>query len=163
MVDLIEGNNGDAISCIILLLDSIAHENEAMVVVETHHHDDCTLHQYMKDKGITNEVLEQMEPTSKEALRHLYSCTCDPDIEAVFSTETGESLLVPISLSNVRKSLPWLRDKKATKEMLDTAIELGPESPLIKEAQLFFNKQHGHPIHISPEFIFGKPGIKSVH
>lgn len=162
MVD-IESNNGDAISCVVLLLDNIAHENNAMVMVTTHHEDDCALHRHMDDSALTNDVLEEMEPTSKEAMQHLYSCNCDPNIEAVFSTQTGEALLVPISLSNVRKTFPWMKDKKATKKMLETAMELGPESPLIKEAQPFFNKQHGHPIQISVGSMFGKPGIKSVH
>ena len=152
----LENNNGDAISCIILLLDNLAVSNDAEVVVVTMHQDECALHKHMEDKDLSNDVLSKLDPISPEALQHLYHCNCDTGIEATFSSENGNSLLVPIVLSDVKKKHSWLRDEEATKEMLDGAIELGSDSPLIKDMLPEFNKRMGYRV-VAP------PGDMNVH
>jgi len=38
---MVELNNGDALSCIVLMLDSLAHSNNSVVEIETLHDSDC--------------------------------------------------------------------------------------------------------------------------
>lgn len=152
----LENNNGDAISCIILLLDTLAIDNDARVVVVTIHQSECAFHEYMEDSGLSNDVLVKMDPKSSAIREHLYHCNCDTSIEATFSNENGDSLLVPIVLSDVKKKHAWLRNEEETKEMLDGAMELGSESPLIKDMLPEFNKRMGYRI-VTP------PGEVNVH
>ena len=114
MVD-VDNNNGDVLSCIIILLDSIALENNAAVIVETHHNENCTLISRMEEQGWSNETISGLDPTSPDALAHLYACDCDAGIEATFSKLDGETLLVPVVLSQMVDDYPWLKDGKATK------------------------------------------------
>ena len=44
----LEDNNGDAISCIVLMVDSLARENESQVTIETVHFEDCRIHDAME-------------------------------------------------------------------------------------------------------------------
>ena len=39
----LENNNGDAISCIVIMVDSLARENDSAVEVETFHKEDCEI------------------------------------------------------------------------------------------------------------------------
>ena len=139
----LEDNNGDAISCIVLMVDSLAKENESMVVIETLHEDDCHIFEYMGKVRESNDTIGEHEPTSDEALAHLYACNCDANIETVFTNGDGESLLVSFLLSDVKEHHPWLYDEEATKEMLDTAKEIGDESPLMQTLKPVFKKRVG--------------------
>jgi len=142
MVDVIN-NNGDALVCVIILIDSIALENNSAVIVETYHEGNCALMDYMKEQELSNESLGELDPRSREATAHLYSCDCDADIEAVFRKPDGEMLFVPLLLSEIKKEHPWLDDNEVTKEMLTTARELGPRSPLVKKMKPLFQKHVG--------------------
>ena len=142
MVEL-EGNNGDAISCIVLMVDSLAKDNESMVVIETLHEEDCHIFEYMGKEKQSNDSIGKYEPTSDEALAHLYACNCDANIETIFTKGDGESLLVSFLLSDVKEHHPWLNDEEATKEMLDTAKEIGDESPLMQALKPVFKKRVG--------------------
>lgn len=143
----LEDNNGDAISCIVLMLDSLAYENGSLVTIETLHEESCSIFKYMENEALTNEGLAKHEPTSVEALEHLYACNCDTGIEAVFTKEDGESLLVPFALSDVRLRHPWLDDEEDTKEMIDSARELGrgssSDNPLMQKIKSTFKKRVG--------------------
>tara|TARA_R110000824_G_scaffold229092_1_gene416757 strand:+ start:1740 stop:2219 length:480 start_codon:yes stop_codon:yes gene_type:complete len=140
---VVENNNGDALVCLIILIDSIALENNSAVVVETHHQEDCTLVDYMKERELSNESLGKLDPTSREAMEHLYACDCDADIEATFCRPDGEMLFVPFLLSEIKREHPWLNDDVITKKMLITARELGPRSPLVKKMKPLFQKHLG--------------------
>jgi hypothetical protein len=139
----LEDNNGDAISCIVLMVDSLARDNESMVVVETLHEENCNIFKFMGEEGESNDTIGRHTPTSDEALAHLYACNCDANIETVFTRGDGESLLVSFLLSDVKENHPWLNDEEATKEMLDTAKELGDESPLMQSLKPAFKKRVG--------------------
>ncbi len=143
MVD-VDNNNGDILSCIIILIDSIALENNAAVVVETHHNEDCTLVLRMKEEGWSNEEITDLDPKGSDALAHLYACNCDAGIEAVFSKSDGETLLVPILLSQMVNDYPWLKNNEVTKTMLDTAKKLGPRSPMVAQMKSSFQKHIGY-------------------
>ena len=139
----LEDNNGDAISCIVLMVDSLAKENDSIVTIETLHEEDCHIFKYMGQEKESNETIGKYEPTSDEALAHLYACNCDANIETIFTKGDGESLLVSFLLSDVKSNHPWLNDEGATKEMLDTAKELGDESPLMQSLKPVFKKRVG--------------------
>ena len=139
----LEGNNGDTISCIVLIIDSLARENESMVVIETLHQDNCHIFQRMEGEERRKDMTGGHEPTSDEALAHLYSCNCDANIETVFTKGDGESLLVSFMLSDMKDVHPWLNDEKVTKEMLDKAKEIGDESPLMQTLKPIFKKRVG--------------------
>ena len=143
MVD-VDNNNGDVLSCIIILIDSIALENNAAVVVETHHNKDCTLVGRMEEEGWSKEVINGLDPTSGDALAHLYACNCDAGIEAVFSRSDGETLLVPIALSQMVNDYPWLKDDKITRKMLNIAKKLEPRSPMVEQMKPSFQKHIGY-------------------
>lgn len=142
MVEL-EDNNGNAISCIVLIVDSLARENESMVTIETLHEDGCHIFQDMGEEKHSKDMIGEHGPTSNEALAHLYSCNCDANIEAVFTKGDGESLLVAFQLSDMRDLHPWLSDEKITKDMLDKARETGDDSPLVKALKPVFMKRVG--------------------
>ena len=97
----------------------------------------------MGEEGESNKTIGRHTPTSDEALAHLYACNCDANIETVFTRGDGESLLVSFLLSDVKEKHPWLNDEEATKEMLDTAKELGDESPLMQSLKPAFKKRVG--------------------
>ena len=143
----LDNNNGDAISCIVLMLDNLAYENNSLVSIETLHEDSCSIFNYMEDESLTNDILAEREPTSVEALEHLYACDCDTTIEAVFTRGEGETLFVPFTLSDVRLKHPWLNDEEDTKEMLDSAREIGrdsySQSPLMQKIKSTFKKRVG--------------------
>jgi len=154
---VVDNNNGDALVCVIIFLDSIALENNSAVVVETYHQEGCTLVDHMesdghdfKERGWSNESLSKLDPTSREAMAHLYACDCDTDIEAIFRKPDGETLFVPFLLSEIKREHPWLNDDKVTKEMLTTARKLGPRSPLVKKMKPLFQKHLGR--HYMPGF-----------
>ena len=143
MVALEDKGNGDVISCVVFILEDLVSENNAIVTIETLHEDHCNLFKYMEEKGFSNEKLDNLHPTSEEALEHLYSCTCNMKVEALFAKYDGETLLVPFSLNDVKAKHPFLQNKEATKEMLEGARELGSESELIKSMKLLFSKREG--------------------
>ena len=142
MVEL-EDNNGDAISCIVLIVDSLARDNESMVTIETLHKDGCHIFRYMGKEKHSKDMIGEHGATSDEALAHLYSCNCDANIEAVFTKGDGESLLVAFLLSDMRDLHPWLSDEKITKDMLAKAKEVGDDSPLVKTLKPVFMKKVG--------------------
>jgi hypothetical protein len=139
----LEDNNGDAISCIVLMVDSVARDHESMVVIETLHEEGCHIFEYMGKERQGNDSIGEHEPTSDEALAHLYACNCDANIETVFTKGDGESLLVSFLLSDVKENHPWLNDGEATKEMLDTAKEIGDESLLMQTLKPVFIQRVG--------------------
>jgi hypothetical protein len=61
----IEDNNGDAISCIVLMLDSLAKENNSLVEIETFHDDNCKIFEVIKDREVSNKEINEHEPTSE--------------------------------------------------------------------------------------------------
>lgn len=139
----LEGNNGDTISCIVLIIDSLARENESMVVIETLHQDSCHIFQRMGGEEQGKDMTGGHEPTSDEGLAHLYSCNCDANIETVFTKGDGDSLFISFMLSDMKNLHPWLNDEKTTKEMLDKAKEVGDDSPLIQTLKPVFRKRVG--------------------
>ena len=139
----LEDNNGDAISCIVLIVDSLARDNESMVTIETLHEDGCHIFQYIGKEKHSKDMIGEHGATSDEALAHLYACNCDANIETIFTKDDGESLLVSFLLSDVKSNHPWLNDEGATKEMLDTAKEIGDESPLMQTLKPVFKKRVG--------------------
>ena len=139
----LEDNNGDAISCVVLIVDSLARENESMVAIETLHKEGCHIFQHVGEEEQSKNMIGEYKPTSDESLAHLYACNCDVSIEAVFTKGDGESLLVSFLLSDMKDLHPWLGDKKITKEMLDNAKETGDESPLMQTLKPVFRKRVG--------------------
>ncbi len=134
-------NNGDALSCIVLMLDSLASENESAVSVETFHDKGCEIFEKVDVESV-NDPDNQDRPTSEEARQHLYSCTCDATIEGTFERGDGETLLVEFSLSNVMDIHPWLRDPEQTGEMIKAASQQ-KFAPLIEEMKPLFKKRAG--------------------
>lgn len=145
---VVEDNNGNAISCIVLMLDSLASTHNASVVVETLHEESCSIFGHLKERAVSNKELSKLDPVSKEALEHLYSCTCQAEIEAVFSSRSGDTLLIPMNLSEIRSQHPWLKNDESMQETLDTAMEHGTNSPLLnkefKSTTLRFKEKIGH-------------------
>jgi hypothetical protein len=146
---MVELNNGNALSCIVLMLDSLAHSNNSVVEIETLHNSDCMIFDHLEQEKLTNKSLGEMKPTSGAAMEHLYSCNCNAGIEAVFSSQKGETLLVPFQLSDVKRKHPWLDDGDRTQEMIHTAREHGSDSPLMGEdfstMKLEFRMRRGYP------------------
>ncbi len=138
----IEDNNGDAISCIVLMLDSLAKENDSLVEIETFHDDNCKIFEIIKDREVSNEEINQHEPTSEEAREHLYSCNCNANIETTFKRGDGETLFVQFVLSDVKEKHPWLNDSEETKVMLDLATD-DKDSPLLEAMKPTFKKRIG--------------------
>jgi len=138
----IEDNNGDAISCIVLMIDSLASENRADVTVQTYHNDDCEIFRMMQDESVSNESINQHEPTSSEARNHLYSCNCDATIETTFERDDGETLMVQFVLSDVKEKHPWLDDPEQTRDMIELASD-DKLAPLIEEMKPLFKKRMG--------------------
>tara|TARA_R110000737_G_scaffold338364_1_gene359333 strand:+ start:389 stop:859 length:471 start_codon:yes stop_codon:yes gene_type:complete len=136
-------NNGDAISCIVLLVDSLARENESLVVIETLHEDGCSIFGYVGEGGQNKDMIGDHKPTSDEALAHLYACNCDTNIEVVFTNGDEESLLVSFTLSDMKDTHSWLNDENITKDMLKEAKEVGDDSPLMQTLKPVFKKRVG--------------------
>jgi len=139
----LEDNNGDAISCIVFIVDSLARDNESMVVIETLHEEGCHIFQYVEKEGLSKDMIGKHRPTSDKALAHLYACNCDVNIEAIFTKGDGESLLVRCLLSEMKDLHPWLNDEKITKEMLDSAKETGDDSSLVQTLKPVFMERVG--------------------
>ena len=138
----IEDNNGDAISCIVLMMDSLASENRADVTVQTYHNDDCEIFRMMQDESVSNESINEHEPTSSEARNHLYSCNCDATIETTFERDDGETLMVQFVLSDVKEKHPWLDDPEQTRDMIELASD-DTLAPLIEAMKPLFKKRMG--------------------
>jgi hypothetical protein len=132
MVEL-KDNNGGALSCIVMMLDSLAKSNNTAVTIETLHDSDCDIFGHLKESQLSNKDLSKIDPLSEQALGHLYSCNCNASIEAVFASKDGETLLVPFTLADVKKKHAWLNDNEHTRRVLNTAKEHGPGSPLIEK------------------------------
>ena len=145
---MVELNNGDALSCVVIMLDSLAHSNNSIVEMETLHDSDCCVFDYFKEEQITNKELSELTPTSNEAMRHLYSCDCNAGIEAVFSSFKGETLLVSFTLSDIKRKHPWLDDEERTQEVINTARKYGADSPRMGKdfntMKLEFRKRRGY-------------------
>tara|TARA_R100000781_G_scaffold106120_1_gene70084 strand:- start:687 stop:1166 length:480 start_codon:yes stop_codon:yes gene_type:complete len=139
----IEDNNGDAISCIVLMIDSLANDSNVMVTLKTVHADECDIFSHMKEQGVDNESINEHEATSTEARHHLYSCTCDAIIESTFARGDGETLLVEFRLSDAKKNHPWLDDPRQTKEMVELASD-DQLAPLLEDMKPVFRKNYGH-------------------
>ena len=139
----LEDNNGDAISCVVLIVDSLARENESMVAIETLHKEGCHIFQYVGEEEQSKNMIGEYKPTSDEALAHLYACNCDANIETVFTKGDGDSLFISFMLSDMKNLHPWLNDEKTTKEMLDKAKEVGDDSPLMQALKPVFRKRVG--------------------
>lgn len=146
----LESDNGDAIACLVLMIDDLASQNNSLVIIETFHDDGCGLFSYMEENNISNEDLGKLGPTSPEALEHLYACSCDPQIEAVFTKGDGETLLVPFTLGEMQEEHPWLKDKATTKQMLEEHKqvvadheEFPTKSSLHQKVKPLFNKRMG--------------------
>ena len=152
----LEDNNGDAISCIVLMVDSLARENESQVTIETVHFEDCRIHDAMEESGISNESINEPEAISEEARHHLYSCNCDPSIETTFERGDGETLLVTFPLSDAKQKHPWLDDKEQMKEFLEHAMT-GKDHRLLDEMVPAFAKRVGTSDVYRP-VAFGKQG-----
>ena len=140
----LEDNNGDAISCIVLMIDSLAKENEAVVQLETLHQDDCNIFKMMKDEAVDNENINEHSPVSEEAREHLYSCTCNVTIETTFKRGDGETLLVTFPLSDAKEKHPWLDDQEQTKEFLESAKK-EESNRLLDEMKPAFKQRMGQP------------------
>ena len=135
-------NNGDAISCIVLMVDSLARENESQVTIETVHFEDCRIHDAMEEKSIPNDTINEHEAISEQARQHLYSCNCDPSIETTFERGDGETLLVCFPLSDAKAKHPWLDDQEQTKEFLRDTMDSGSH-PLLNAMKPIFSKRLG--------------------
>ena len=149
-------NNGDAISCIVLMLDSLARENHSQVTVETVHVEDCHIHEAMKKNAITNDTINEHEAISEEARQHLYSCNCNPSIETTFEKGDGETLFVTFPLSDAKQKHPWLDDKEQMKDFLEHAMT-GKDHRLLDEMVPAFAKRVGTSDVYRP-VAFGKQG-----
>jgi len=51
----LESDNGDAIACLVLMIDDLASQNNSLVIIETFHDDGCGLFSYMEENNISNE------------------------------------------------------------------------------------------------------------
>jgi hypothetical protein len=142
----LEDNNGDAVSCIVLMIDSLAKENQALVQLETLHQDDCNIFTMMDEKSVDNESINEHDATSEEARKHLYSCNCNVQIETTFMRGDGESLLVSFHLSEVKERHPWLNNPEETKEMIELH-KMNEDAPLLESMKPVFKKQMGTPQH----------------
>lgn len=156
----IEDNNGDAISCIVLMLDSLASENMSEVTVQTYHNDECKIFHVMEEESISNESINEHHPTSSEARNHLYSCNCNATIESTFERGDGETLMVQFVLSDVKEKHPWLHDPEQTKGMVELASE-DKLAPLIEDMKPLFKKRMGRNLSIGMANL--KPTSKTVH
>lgn len=140
MVDGVR-NNGNAISCVIFFIDQFAYENEATVEIRTHHEDDCGLHVYMADeenRAKYRDNLKCLNPYTDGNLEHLYACTCNVVVEAIFERENGEQLFMPFIMSKIKEAHPWLDDEGITESRLRTANERGWNSPLVQRLKPYF-------------------------
>ncbi len=138
----LEDNNGNAISCMGLMVDSLARENQSQVTIETVHFEDCHIHDAMKEKEMSNESINEHEAISEEARQHLYSCNCNPSIETTFERGNGETLLVTFPLSDAKENHPWLDDKEQMKDFLEHAMT-GKDHRLLDEMMPAFAKRVG--------------------
>jgi len=140
----LEDNNGDAISCIVLMIDSLAHENDSAVEIETFHEKDCEISNLIKDSDASNKEINEHSPVSEEAREHLYSCTCNVTIETTFKRGDGETLLVTFPLSDAKEKHPWLDDQEQTKEFLESAKK-EESNRLLDEMKPAFKQRMGQP------------------
>jgi len=138
----LEDNNGDAISCIVLMVDSLARDNHSQVTIETIHAEDCHIHDAMEERSITNDTINEHGAISEEARQHLYSCNCDTSIETTFEKGDGETLLVTFPLSDAKRKHPWLDDQDQTKEFLELTVDTGSH-PLLDAMKPIFSKRVG--------------------
>jgi hypothetical protein len=124
-----EGNNGDAIACIVVLLNSLAREYDASLVVKTLHNDGCAIFTLIGDPGVINKNISEHLPQMDRAMEHLYMCDCDPIIETVFTRSEMNTFLVSVSLKEVTDHCTWLNDHDITKGILGSLEDPG-SSPL---------------------------------
>ena len=142
-------NNGDVISCIIMVLDSLARSNDSVVEIETLHKESCPLLTSTQGEGGVEMIQNDSMPDtiSAKAIEHLSLCQCDPDIEAVFFAHNGRTLLFPLKLSNVKADHPWLNDTDRVHKVVEIGIKHGSNSPLMgldfESMQLAFRNGHG--------------------
>ena len=142
-------NNGDVISCIIMVLDSLARSNDSVVEIETLHTELCPLLASTQGEGGVEMIQNESMPDtiSAKVIEHLSLCQCDPDIEAVFFAHNGRTLLFPLKLSNVKADHPWLNDTDRVHKVVEIGIKHGSNSPLMgldfESMQLAFRSGHG--------------------
>lgn len=142
-------NNGDVISCIIMVLDSLARSNGTIVEIETLHAGSCPLLTSAEGEAGVGMILDNSMPDmiSVKAMEHLSLCQCDPEIEAVFFADNGRTLLFPLKLSTVKADHPWLNDKDQVHKVVEIGIKHGSNSPLMgldfESMQLAFRSGRG--------------------
>tara|TARA_R100001132_G_C3247846_1_gene76115 strand:- start:163 stop:666 length:504 start_codon:yes stop_codon:yes gene_type:complete len=142
-------NNGDAIFCIIMVLDSLARSNNSIVEIETLHTESCPVLTNTEGGAGVEMIQDDSMPDiiSAKAIEHLSSCQCDPEIEAVFFAHNGRTLLFPLKLSNVKMDHPWLNDTGRVHKVVEIGIKHGSSSPLMgsdfESMQLAFRSGHG--------------------
>ena len=141
----LENNNGDAISCIVIMVDSLARENDSAVEVETFHKEDCEIFNLITDREASNKEIDAHSPVSQKAREHLYSCNCNATIETTFKRSDGETLLVTFPLSDAKEKHPWLNDEEQTKDFLRCALEEEGHQ-LLDEMKPVFQKRMGRPM-----------------
>ena len=142
-------NNGDVISCIIMVLDSLARSNDSIVEIETLHTKLCPLLTSVQGETGVGMIQDDSMPDmiSVKAMEHLSLCQCDTEIEAVFFADNGRTLLFPLKLSNVKTDHPWLNDTDRVHKIVEIGIKHGSNSPLMgldfESLQLAFRNGHG--------------------
>jgi hypothetical protein len=142
-------NNGDVISCIIMVLDSLARSNNSVVEIETLHTELCPLLASAQGEAGVSMIQDDSMPDtiSAKAMEHLSLCQCDAGIEAVFFAHNGRTLLFPLKLSNVKADHPWLNDMDRVHRIVEIGIKHGSNSPLMgldfESLQSAFRKGHG--------------------
>lgn len=144
MVDELAKNNGDILSCLILIMHYIAEENNSAVAFETHHQNTCTL-----AKGQWPQNSDNLDPITEKAMAHLYTCNCDTNINVTFMKPNGETFCMPLLLSQIKEKYPWLNND--AKEMLTTVKKLGRASPLVKKMKPLFQKHLGYHHMLGPD------------
>jgi len=152
-------NNGDAISCIIMVLDSLARSNDSVVEIETLHKESCPLLTSAQGEGGVEMIQNDSMPytISAKAMEHLSLCECDADIEAVFFADNGRTLLFPLKLSSVKADHPWLNDMDRVHRIVEIGIKHGSNSPLMgldfESLQLAFRRGHGVSGHVASDTV----------
>ena len=137
-VTTVPGNNGDALSCVVLMTDGVARDSNASVDFETVHEEKCHLLSLADQEIVSNEAIREHEASSVQARQHLYLCNCQATVEATFVRENGDSLLVRFCLDGLKKVHPWLDDEKETQKILES--DRDSPHPLLNAMKLHFKE-----------------------
>ena len=140
----VPGNKGDALSCIVFMVDGVARDNNASVHLETIHEEGCHLISLVDHKSVNNETINEHEATSEPARQHLYLCDCDATVEVAFTKKNGDSLLVCFRVNEIKITHPWLDDEKETRKVLES--DVNSPHPLLEAMKLIFKERMGSKI-----------------